>query len=120
MKIKIKFDKFEVGGELDNSKVAKDMLTFMPIEGKANLWGGEVFVELPEMLPYPGDREEVEVGDIAYWPEGPAVCFFFGDTPGSFSDKPRPHSPVLVIGKLENTEPLKYLKAGVKIRVEKL
>ncbi|HLD57378.1 MAG TPA: cyclophilin-like fold protein [archaeon] len=120
MKIKIKFDTFEVEGELDSNKAAGDIIKFLPLEGKANLWGGEVFVELPEMLPYPGEAEEVEVGDIAYWQEGPAICFFFGETPGSFTDKPRPHSPVVVIGKLENPEPLKYLKAGVKIRVEKV
>ncbi len=119
MKIKIKFDTFELEGNLDDSKITKDIIKLLPIEGKANLWGGEIYVELPEMLPYPGDREEVEIGDIVYWQEGPAICFFFGETPSSFTDKPRPHSPVIVIGKLENTEPLKYLKAGVKIRIDK-
>ncbi len=119
MKIKIKFDTFEVEGVLDASKTSNDIAKLFPIEGKANLWGGEIFVELKEMLPYPGDKEEVEIGDIAYWQEGPAICFFFGETPSSFTDKPRPHSPVVVIGKLENTEPLKYLKAGVKIIVDK-
>ncbi len=120
MKIKIKFDNFEIQGELDNSQASNDISKLLPIEGKSNLWGGEVFVELPEMLPYPGNLDEVEIGDIAYWQEGPAICFFFGETLGSFSNKPRPHSPVIVIGKLDNIEPLKYLKAGVKIRVEKV
>ena len=120
MKIKIKFDTFEIEGALDASKASKDIAKLLPLEGKTNLWGGEVFVELPEMLPYPGELDEVEVGDIAYWQEGPALCFFFGETPASFSNKPRPHSPVIVIGKIQNTEPLKYLKVGVKIMVEKI
>ena len=64
MKIKIKFDTFEVEGELDSNKAAGDIIKFLPLEGKANLWGGEVFVELPEMLPYPGEAEEVEVGAL--------------------------------------------------------
>ena len=119
MKIKIKFDTFEIDGTIDEGKASKDIASLLPIEGKANLWGGEVFVDLPEMLPYPGELDEVEVGDIAYWQEGPALCFFFGETPGSFSDKPRPHSPVIVIGKLDNIEPLKLIRTGVKIKIEK-
>ena len=66
MKIRIRFDKFEVEGNLDDTNVVKDLAKLLPIEGKANLWGGEIYVELQEMLPYPGDKDEVEIGDTEY------------------------------------------------------
>jgi len=44
--------------------------------------------------------EEVEVGDLAYWPPGNAFCIFFGPTPVSRGDRPRAASPVNVFGRL--------------------
>jgi uncharacterized protein len=48
----------------------------------------------------PDAREEVEVGDIAYWPPGDAVCLFFGRTPANIDEKPRAASPVTVLDKI--------------------
>lgn len=38
------------------------------------------------------------MGDLAYWPAGNAFCIFFGRTPPSHDDEPRPASPIDVIG----------------------
>jgi hypothetical protein len=48
------------------------------------LWGEEIY--FPISLSSEGDpdaREEVEVGTVAYWPPGDALCLFFGPTPAS-------------------------------------
>jgi hypothetical protein len=39
--------------------------------------------------------------DVAYWPEGKALCLFYGSTPITKSpDKILPYSPVNIVGKI--------------------
>jgi hypothetical protein len=66
----------------------------------------------------PDAREEVEVGDLGYWPTGPAFCIFFGPTPVSTDQKPRAYSPVNIFGRtLQDTRVLKVIGGGAVIRV---
>ncbi len=58
----------------------------------------------------------MEIGDIAYWPEGKAICIFLGPTPVSSGDKPVAISPVNLFAKLEGKI---EIKDGEKIRIEK-
>ena len=44
--------------------------------------------------------EVVDMGDLGYWPQGPAMCIFFGPTPASRGDEIRPASAVNIIGKV--------------------
>ena len=44
--------------------------------------------------------EEVEIGDLGYWPTGRAFCIFFGPTPGSPKGKIIPASAVNIIGRV--------------------
>ncbi|MEM3616913.1 MAG: cyclophilin-like family protein [Candidatus Bathyarchaeia archaeon] len=64
----------------------------------------------------------VDYGDVAYWPEGPALCLFFGPTLSSPSTNIiKPYSPVNVIGKiLENPKILEKVSEGEKLKVEEL
>lgn len=66
--------------------------------------------------------EQVEVGDLAYWPEGNSFCTLYSPTPSSKGSEPRPASPVIVIGELiGEVSPLRDLDppAAQQIRVEK-
>ena len=45
-------------------------------------------------------REIMEIGEVAYWPSGDALCIFFGVTPVSTDERPRAVSPVIPIGHL--------------------
>jgi hypothetical protein len=38
--------------------------------------------------------------DVAYWPEGTALCLFYGPTPISKNGKILAYSPVNIIGKI--------------------
>jgi len=54
--------------------------------------------------------EEVDIGTVAFWPPGSALCIFFGKTPASQGNKPRAASPVTIIGNIINIEIIKELK----------
>jgi hypothetical protein len=45
-------------------------------------------------------RAEVEIGSIAYWPPGKALCIFFGATPVSKREEPRAYGSVNVFAKV--------------------
>jgi len=84
----------------------------LPFEGRAAKWKEEIYFETPVKVGVEKAKPRVEVGTIAYWPMGSAMCIFFGPTD--------PYSPVNVVGKiLSNLEMFRTVKSGTKIRVEK-
>jgi hypothetical protein len=90
-----------IQAKLNESETAWRILDILPVEGTANVWGDEIYFSIPLELPQaPDAREEMEVGELAYWPQGNAFCIFFGPTPVSVSDEPRAYSPVNVFGSI--------------------
>jgi hypothetical protein len=91
--------------ELDNSKspnTIQAILAGLPIKVKINRWGDELYTD---KTPISADEENsqsvVYLSDVAYWPEGNAICLFLGPTPISKeSDKILPYSPVNIIGRI--------------------
>ena len=90
----------------------------LPFAGEATRWGDELYVSVPVDVPAENARTEVEVGAIAYWPHGNAVCLFWGPTPASEGDEPRAASPVDVVGNVRDVSPLTALEDGVDARLE--
>jgi len=104
----------------ENTTTADAVWEKLPIEGKANVWGEEIYFAIPVTLEAETTKQLVDIGDIAYWPPGKAICFFFGPTPASWDREIRPASPVNVFAKIENNAKLfKLVRPGEKIRVEK-
>ena len=123
MKIKIITKFGEVEGEINeikNPKTARGVINILPIEGNVNRWGDEIYFEIPLKLEEENSQQEVEIGDIAYWPPGNSLCIFFGKTPVSSSEKPKAYSPVNVVGRVENIEIFKKLKDKDWIRIERV
>ena len=91
----------------------------LPLEGNAGTWGEEIYFTVPLKLDLESDaKEEVDLGDLAYWPQGPAFCIFFGATPVSTGDAPRAYSPVNVFGRIEgDLAPLRRVRDGEPVRV---
>lgn len=104
---------------LNNSQAAKELMEKLPLESTANLWGEEIYFYIKHRLTQSKDaKEEVRVGDFAYWPPGPGLCLFFGKTPVSKGNGPRAANPVTVIGQVvSNIEDLKKIKNKDKITV---
>lgn len=123
-RIKFKFEgvgivECEVSDE-KNPDTARAILNALPIESTANRWGEEVYFSTNISLGEEKAKQVVNVGDIAYWPPGNAICLFFGPTPVSKGNEPRAYSPVNVFGKvIEGLELLRKVKSGTKVKVTK-
>ena len=123
-KIKIITKYGELEAEIENSKnpkTAKEIIKILPVEGKANRWGDEIYFEIPLSLEEENSQQEVEIGDIAYWPPGNSLCIFFGKTPVSTGNRPKAYSAVNVIGKVtKNLEILKKVRDGDLVKIERI
>ncbi|GGO88372.1 hypothetical protein GCM10011348_43720 [Marinobacterium nitratireducens] len=119
-KIRISTDRQSFTAALDESDTAAAILASLPIEGRANVWGDEIYFRTPVSLKAAADaRADVEVGDLAYWPPGNAFCIFFGATPASHADEPRAASPVNLFGRIDAApEELRAIPDGCPIRIE--
>jgi hypothetical protein len=101
MKIKIIIGDLSVEGELNESPTAKKVAEALPIRTIFNTWGEEIYFSIPVDAQLDDTaREEVEIGDLGYWPTGKAFCIFFGQTPMSEPGKILPASAVNIIGKV--------------------
>jgi hypothetical protein len=85
--------------ELNEGPTAQRIWEALPITGRANTWGDEIYFTIPvQAEEEPDARADVEVGELGYWPVRSAFCIFFGRTPASTGDKPRAASPVNILG----------------------
>ena len=94
----------------------------LPITGRANTWGDEIYFNVNLQMPLDDDASDiVESGDIAFWPPGSAFCIFFGRTPASLGDEVRAASAVNVLGKIDGDErDFRSVPSGEEIRLEQL
>ena len=118
--ITIRIGAVELNAELNDSTSAKAVLERLPLEVSMSRWGEEYYGGCGIAVePADDARDLMEVGEIALWPPGKALCIFFGPTPASDGDEPRAASAVNPIGRLTcDPTPLKGL--GPSIRAEVL
>ncbi len=107
--------------ELNDSPTAQQIWAALPIEGRANVWGDEIYFEIPVFAEQsPEARAEVEVGELAYWPVGNAFCIFFGPTPVSTDERPRAYSPVNILGRVVgDATQFRGIPNGTPVRLER-
>jgi uncharacterized protein len=86
--------------ELNDGPTARTIWEALPITGRANTWGDEVYFTIPVRAEEPDARADVAVGELGYWPVGSAFCIFFGPTPASDGPAPRAASPVNILGRV--------------------
>ena len=122
MRIIIKFALSQVEAELFDTPTGRAVYEALPFQRNVNRWGEEIYFEIPVHCELEDTaRAEVQVGDLAYWPNMPAFCIFFGPTPVSTSDQPVAASPVNVFGRIlaQETDLLSGIPDDANVVVER-
>ncbi len=121
-KINISVEDLSIEAEVLDTPTARKILEALPFESSASVWGDEIFFDIPLYLEQEPDAGvDVEIGDLAYWPAGPAFCIFFGPTPVSIGEQPRAYSPVNVFGRvIGDAAQFKSVTNGATVRVNSI
>lgn len=104
--------------ELDSESAPKTVDLFiksLPFQVGVNVWGQEIYTDpSPIKMDAENVKGVVDLFDVAYWPDGDAICFFYGPTPVGTKNQIKPYSPVNVIGKIKNPDAsiIPKIKAG--------
>jgi hypothetical protein len=120
-KIRITAGKVSAEAVLNDSPTATQIWEALPIEGRANTWGDEIYFSIPVEAKQEKDaREIVAMGELGYWPPGSAFCIFFGRTPASTDDRPRAASAVNILGRIQGDATIfKAVSSGTRVRLER-
>lgn len=120
-RISITADDVRVTAALNDSGTAAQVWDALPLEASASVWGDEIYFRIPVQADEDGAVDVVDMGAVAYWPPGQALCLFFGRTPASVEDEIRPASAVNVLGAIEgDATALKAARPGARVTVERL
>jgi len=118
--IRFEFATVTLEAELLDTPTAKAILAALPVTSSALTWGEEVYFDVPvEVAREKAARAIVTPGEIAYWPDGPAIAIGFGRTPISQGDETRLASPCNIFGSIVgDVKMLAKVKAGARVTVK--
>ncbi len=118
-RIRFDFGPLALEAELLDTPTAAAVLQALPITASVLTWGEEVYFEVPVVVGREHDaRAIVTPGEIAYWPEGPAIAIGFGRTPLSQGNETRLAAPCNVFGRaLSDVHSLEAVRAGTGVTV---
>lgn len=120
-RIRIEADGVVVSAALNDSATADALWEALPITGRVQTWGDEIYFSIPVDAAEADDAQAtVDKGAVAYWPPGGALCLFWGPTPMSRGTEIRPASPVNVLGVIDGDPTiLARVEDGAEIEVER-
>ena len=104
-------------------QTCNSILDSLPFTVNAHVWGEEIYTdESPISQVEENAKDLVSINDVAYWPNGKAMCLFFGPTPIGKKGEIKPYSPVNVVGKIINSDKsiLKKFNDGEEITFKKI
>lgn len=114
----------EISIELNDSRSPKTfqaIIENLPVEINITKWGDELYTERTQISANEENaKREVDYLDVAYWPEGNAICLFYGPTPISKDGQILAYSPVNIVGRInprgnEKDELLQEIKDNTKV-----
>ena len=119
--IRIRAGEVTATAALNDSPTADAVWDALPITGRVQTWGDEIYFPIPvDAAEVPDAAATVDKGAVAYWPPGNALCLFWGPTPMSRGDEIRPASAVNVIGTIDgDPTALGAVPSGAEIVVER-
>ena len=120
-KCKIRIKNHNMIITLYENPTAENIWKKLPLKSKVSTWGEEIyfFVDIHTDVE-PSAKNVIELGEIVYWPKGPAIAIGFGKTPISINEEIRLADMCNVWGKTDY--PLKELKnviSGDEVLIEK-
>jgi len=119
MDIKITVGNTVLDAEIFDTELGKKIADLLPLDSSPSRWGDEIYFAMPIDHSLQNEQEEVEVGELAFWPPGKGFCIFYGATPASGgSGKPKAASEVEVFGKVKGDATVLKKESGSKVRVE--
>ena len=119
--LRIDFGGVMIRVEMLDTPTGRALVAAAPFAGRAQIWGEEVYFATPvSMDAEPTARAELQLGEIAFWPSGDALCLCFGSTPASRGNEPRLASPGNVCGRaLDDVKLLASVRAGAAVKVSR-
>ncbi|MDW0154824.1 MAG: cyclophilin-like fold protein [Nitrososphaeraceae archaeon] len=114
----------EISIELDDSRSPKTfqaIIENLPVEINITKWGDELYTERTQISANEENaKREVDYLDVAYWPEGNALCLFYVPTPISKDGQILAYSAVNILGRInphgnEKDELLQEIKDNTKV-----
>jgi uncharacterized protein len=116
-RIRFDFGVLTLDVELLDTPTARAIAAALPITSSTLTWGEEVYFEVHVAVAREKTaRAIVTPGEIAFWPEGPAIALGYGRTPISQGDETRLASPCNVFANaLGDVRQLERVKAGTKV-----
>jgi hypothetical protein len=120
--IRFDFGDVTLDAELLDTPTAKAIVKVLPVEARVSTWGEEVYFNVPVEVRREADaRAVVKAGEIAYWPDGPAIAIGFGPTPISEGREIRLASPCNVFARaLTDVKALAKVRAGTRVTVDEV
>jgi hypothetical protein len=114
-RIRFDFGPLKLDAELLDTPTARAIQAVLPITSAVLTWGDEVYFDVPvNVAREPDARAVIVPGEIAYWPQGPAIAIGFGRTPISKGDETRLASPCNVFAKaLGSVKVLSKVRLGL-------
>ena len=101
--LRITVKELSLTAELKQTPSADALWDALPLSAQAHRWGDELYFSVPFQIPLETEAQAVvQDGDVAYWPDGPALCFFFGPTPVSRPNEIRAAAAVNVCGRIQS------------------
>ncbi len=119
VRIRFDFGSLTLDAEMLDTPTAKAVAAALPLTSSVLTWGEEIYFDVPVNVPRePDARAVVTPGEIAYWPQGPAIAVGFGRTPISKGDETRLASPCNVFAKaLGSVKVLGKIRTGTEVKV---
>jgi hypothetical protein len=118
-RIRFDFGTLTLDAELLDTPTAQAVAAALPISSSVLTWGEEIYFDVPFEVAREAEARAVIVpGEIAFWPQGPAIALGFGRTPISKGNETRLASPCNVFAKaIGSVKVLAKVKTGAKVTV---
>ncbi len=118
--IKITIGGIQLLADLKPNRTAQAIADVLPISASVNQWGEEFYCKVPGVKDYRETaKNQVKVGDVAFWGMGEMLAVFYGRTPMSLGEDPVPADRVNVIGKVQgDVKVLQHAVGATTMQVE--